>query len=273
MDSKRLNHGPLRTVVIGSGNVASAIAPALSGAGAVDVTAVFSPTPAHAGALAERLPHARAVSRPEDVPADAELYLLAVKDDVIARLATELRPVPEALWLHTSGGVDPAVMRPLSARYGVFYPLQTFSKGVEVDLAQVPVFVEASDEADRRLVEELGAAISPKVYYADSIMRCRLHAAAVFACNFTNHLWAIADDVLRRETGADLSVLYPLLTETLRKAMTVAPRDAQTGPAVRGDRGVIDKHASLLAPDEAELYRCLSQHIIDYYSHPQVPTK
>ena len=96
-------------------------------------------------------------------------------------------------------------------------------------------------------------------------MRAKLHAAAVYACNFTNHLWAIADDILRRETGTDLGVLRPLLEETMRKALTMRPADGQTGPARRGDRGVIEKHKSLLTQDEAQLYETLSQHIMDYY--------
>lgn len=256
---------PLRTVIIGSGNVASAIGPALEAAGAIDVAAIYSPTPGHAAALAGKLRHAAALESAEQIPDDAELYLLAVKDDAIAALASELEPVPQALWLHTSGGVEASTMARLSSRYGVFYPLQTFSRGVEVDLAEVPVFVEASGEADTVLVESLARTITPKVYRADGPMRCKMHAAAVFACNFTNHLWAIADDILRRETATDLSVLYPLLTETLRKATRMRPADGQTGPAVRGDVGVIEKHASLLAEDEAELYRILSRHIMDYY--------
>ena len=154
---------------------------------------------------------------------------------------------------------------PLTDNYGVFYPLQTFSKGVDVNLAEVPVFVEGSNDMTLSVAERLGRAISPKVHHADDDTRCKMHAAAVFACNFTNHLWAIADDILCREAGVDLSVLHPLLKETLRKAMLGRPSDGQTGPAVRGDRGVMDKHAGLLADDEARLYRELSEHIMDYY--------
>lgn len=253
----------MRTVVIGSGNVASAVVPALERAGAISVAAVYSPTPVHAKQLADRLACADAVSDAARVPMDAELYLVAVKDDAIARIAGEL-PRNNAVWLHTSGGVPAAMLAPLTESYGVFYPLQTFSKGVDVNLAEVPVFVEGSDDAALAVAELLGRAISPKVYHADGDTRCKMHAAAVFACNFTNHLWAIADDILRREAGVDLSVLHPLLIETLRKAMLGHPADGQTGPAVRGDRGVMEKHASLLTADEAELYRRLSEHIMEY---------
>ena len=134
-----------------------------------------------------------------------------------------------------------------------------------MDLSQVPVFVQGSDEKSLKMAHLLGDAISPKVYEADGQLRAKLHAAAVYACNFTNHLWAIADDILRREAGVDLGVLYPLIGETMRKALTMRPADGQTGPARRGDRNVIEKHKSLLTPDEANLYEILSQHIIDYY--------
>lgn len=257
---------PIKTVIIGSGNVASCIAPALECAGVIEVTAVFSPTLDHAATLAKKLQGAIAVSNPAEVPTDALLYLVAVKDDAIAKLATTLPPVPGALWLHTSGGVEASTLRPLSERFGVFYPLQTFSKGVDVDLEKVPIFIEASNESDIELVKALALAISPKVQFADGITRSKLHAAAVFACNFTNHLWAIADNILHREANTDLSVLYPLLQETLRKAMTVPPAEAQTGPAVRADRGVIAKHCSLLTNEEAELYNILSERIISFYN-------
>ena len=255
---------PLSTVIIGSGNVASAVAPALERAGVIAVRQVYSPTAGHAAALAARLGAAEAVSRPEDVVADAELYLVAVKDDAIPRIASEMKP-NGAVWLHTSGGVECRELAPLTENYGVFYPLQTFSKGRAVDLSEVPVFIEGATERALAVARQLAESISPKVYEADGAARARLHAAAVFACNFANHLWAIADDVLRRETATDLSVLYPLLRETMSKAMTMQPGDAQTGPARRGDRGVIEKHKSLLTDDEAALYETLSQHIIDRY--------
>lgn len=271
MDAPRLTPPP-RTVIIGSGNVASALAPALESSGAADIAAVFSPTPGHAGELASRLDKALAISHPAGLPDDADIYLMAVSDDAISRLASTLRPVPSALWMHTSGGVDASALAPLSRRYGVFYPLQTFSKGVSVDMSEVPFFLEASNRADLAKAREMALKVSSKVYEADGAVRARMHAAAVFGCNFVNHLWAIADDILRRETGTDISVLEPLLRETLRKAMQVRPTDAQTGPARRGDRGVIARHQQLLRPDEADLYGILSDHILKYYNN-QLPTQ
>lgn len=264
MESGAGMNRPLRTVIIGSGNVASAVAPALEKAGAIDVMQVYSPTARHAGLLAAKLAHAEPVSEPGDVAVGAELYLVAVKDDAIATLAGTFG-MRGGVWLHTSGGVDCRELAPVTADYGVFYPLQTFSKGVDVDFAGVPVFIEGSTVHAYAVAERLGRSLSEKVYQADGRRRSQLHAAAVFACNFTNHMWAIADDVLRRETGTDLTVLRPLLEETMRKALSMRPADGQTGPARRGDRGVIERHKSLLKPDEAEIYELMSQHIMDYY--------
>lgn len=255
---------PIDTVVIGSGNVASIVVPALEQSGVIAVRQVYSPTESHAKGLSAGLNAAKSVSVLEDVADDARLYLVAVKDDAIAKIAQQMKR-NNAVWLHTSGGVESSTFAPLTDSYGVFYPLQTFSKGVSLDLSKVPVFVQGSDEKSLSMARLLGEAISPKVYEADGPMRAKLHAAAVFACNFTNHLWAIADDILHREAGVDLSVLYPLLEETMRKALTMRPAEGQTGPARRGDRGVIEKHKSLLTTDEANLYEILSQHIIDYY--------
>lgn len=256
---------PLRTVIIGSGNVASALAPILERAGVADVKCVYSRTLEHARDLVSQLSNATAISEMSDVPADAELYVVSVKDDAMESLVASL-PKNGALWLHTSGGVPAVALSKLSPNYGVLYPLQTFSKGVPVDFSQVPVFIEASNEQSLAVINHVAEAIAKNVYVANGDVRCRLHAAAVFACNFTNHLWAMADDVLRREVSVDIGVLEPLLRETLRKALSVRPRDAQTGPAVRGDNGVMQKHLSLLTDDESKVYKFLSMHIMDYYN-------
>lgn len=256
---------PLRAVVIGSGNVASAIAPALELSGAINVEQVYSPNPLHSGALALKLHNATAVSDPRDVEPNADLYLVAVSDDAISKAAGQITASRNSIWLHTSGGVESSVMQTATDNYGVLYPLQTFSQGVEVDITQVPIFIQGNNELTLNTARRLAESLSPKVYEADGQRRKCLHAAAVFACNFTNHLWAVADDVLHRTVGVDIQVLKPLLEETLRKALTIPPAQAQTGPARRGDRGVIERHCQLLNNDEAEIYRMLSEHIINRY--------
>lgn len=268
METDRIKPDPIPAVVVGSGNVALNVVPALEKSGAIDVLAVVSPNIDHARALAALLHSAKAYASVDELDEHlpAELYLVAVKDDAIEKVVASSKPTPGVVWLHTSGSVPAVSMSDVTEDYGVFYPLQTFSKGVEVDLSKVPVFVEGNTPKALAMAHRLGEAISPNVYEADGERRKRLHAAAVFACNFTNHLWVIADEILRRETGTDINVLRPLLEETLRKALEVRPSEAQTGPARRGDRGIIAGHAAMLTDDEARLYTILSEHILNYYN-------
>lgn len=254
----------LRTVVIGAGNVASQLAPALERCGAVEVVAVWSRTAAHAESLCAKLHSAKPCTGLESLPADADFYLVAVVDDMLPEVVASMKP-NGALWAHTSGTINASALAPLTGRYGVFYPLQTLSRGIAVDLSCAPFFIEGSTPEVAETLTALARRLSDKVYPADSALRGKLHAAAVFACNFANHLWAIADDYLRREAGLDISVLEPLMRETLRKALAAPPSQGQTGPARRGDEGVMARHRALLAPHEAELYKILSDSIINYY--------
>ncbi len=256
----------INVVIIGSGNVASALAPALDRLDDVVVTAVCSPTVGNAQALASKLQSAKVMTDVREVPVDADLYLISVKDNAVAEVATKLHGLNHlAVVAHTSGSVDADVLAAATADYGVFYPLQTFSKDVAVDISQVPMFIEGATDRGRKLLIDLARKISNRVYEADSALRSKMHTAAVFACNFVNHLWAVADDILHREANLDISVLQPLITETMRKAQLKSPAEVQTGPAVRGDELVMLKHLQMLTVDEAELYKHLSQHIIDYY--------
>lgn len=261
---------PVRLALIGSGNVASALAPAFAASPDVDLAAIYSPTPGHAAALASGLsPQPEAVGRLADLPRDADVYLIAVKDDRVASVALEAAGLfpPQALWLHTSGSVPAEALAPAGGGYGVLYPLQTFSKGVSVNLRELPVFIEADTPAGLEKARRLAATISPIIREADSDLRKLMHVAAVFACNFANYFWTVADSILRRGPGLDLSVLHPLLKETLRKAIAEGPGGSQTGPARRGDRGVIEAHKSLLGDtDEARLYGEISEAIIRHYN-------
>lgn len=139
------------------------------------------------------------------------------------------------------------------------YPLQTFSKRVAVDMAQVPIFIEGSSPETTASIKAMAEAMSRSVHYADGDLRRRMHIAAVFACNFTNYMFTVADGC-SRPTDCRL-VLYPLIRETMRKAMEGSPAAGQTGPAVRGDRQVVERHASMLPDGLADIYRQLSEAI------------
>ena len=152
--------------------------------------------------------------------------------------------------------------------YGVFYPLQTFSKDKELDYKEIPFFIEGSSKSAVDILTSLASLISKNVYEADSDKRKRLHIAAVFACNFANHLVGIADDILK-ENGMDYTVLLPLLKETIGKLYLLPPSMAQTGPAVRNDTTVMKAHEEMLVdnPEYLGIYRALSQSIIDQHAN------
>ena len=153
------------------------------------------------------------------------------------------------------------VFKPYAKRYGVFYPLQTFSKQRIVDFSRIPIFIEACDGENLSILENLGLSISSDVRVLSSEKRRNIHLAAVFACNFTNHIYALAANILE-DADIPFDVLLPLIDETVSKVHHIPPREAQTGPAVRYDENVINKHLNMLSdPMMNEIYRLLSQSI------------
>lgn len=261
-----MNNKSLDIVFIGSGNVATSLAPALDALNNCQVTAVYSRKIEHAQALCDKLKTAQACDSPASVPVDADIYIISVADDAVSEIVAKFTGhAPQAIWTHTSGSVPSTILSPLSHDYGVFYPLQTFSRERSVELSHVPFFIEGSNKETTEKLINLARRLSDNVRIADDNVRKLMHVAAVFACNFTNHLWAIADKILASH-DIPLSVLRPLLEETLRKAMTMKPVDGQTGPARRNDRSIMEKHLAMLDSDDAKLYRILSDSIIKTYS-------
>lgn len=249
----------MRIVCIGSGNLATNLTLAWKEAGIL-VEQVFSRTEANARALAERLGCAWTSSTGEIIN-DADLYLFSLKDSALETVASRL-PGNSGLWVHTAGSMPLSVFEPFTTRRGVLYPLQTFSKGRRIDLGNVPFFLEANSEEDGAILEQLARAVSRDVRFLPSEKRCHLHLAAVFACNFVNHIYALADDILREEE-IPFEVLLPLIDETAAKVHRLTPREAQTGPAIRYDENVINKHLAMLdkMPELKALYETLSRSI------------
>jgi predicted short-subunit dehydrogenase-like oxidoreductase (DUF2520 family) len=172
-------------------------------------------------------------------------------------------PSAAGLWVHTAGSVPIDVFQNSRAkRYGVLYPLQTFSINRKISFDHIPLFIEANQAEDEQLLEKIALSLSDKVIRLSSEKRKHLHLAAVFACNFTNHLYASAAKILE-EQNLPWEVLLPLIEETAAKVKALHPKEAQTGPAVRYDTNIINKHLEMLKndPDKQELYRLLSQSI------------
>lgn len=254
---------PQRVVILGAGRVATHLVPAFVKAG-VEVLQVWSRTEEAARCLADPLglPYTACW---DEVVMDADIYIACVTDGALPEVAARIveRVGREPLYLHTAGSIGMEMWRRYGAEhYGILYPLQTFSKEREVDMREVSLFVEASDEVTLARVEALARGLSGKVYRADSKLRAQLHIAAVFACNFTNAMYAVAHHLLK-EAGIPFEVLLPLIDETASKVHTLAPREAQTGPAVRGDEVVMQSHLEALSGDEElrDIYATISNYI------------
>lgn len=167
-----------------------------------------------------------------------------------------------ALLVHTAGSIPMSIWEGKTSRYGVFYPMQTFSKQREVDFRTIPFFIESNSSEDTELLKAIASVLSEKVYEATSEQRRSLHLAAVFTCNFTNHMYALAAELLKKY-NLPFDAMLPLIDETARKVHELEPKQAQTGPAVRYDENVINKHLEMLAdePEMRELYQLVSENI------------
>lgn len=250
-----------KLVFIGAGNLATNLAPALASAG-FEITQVYSRTTASASKLAAKLV-CSFTNKLENISKDADIYVISIKDDAIKKLASALR-LPGKLVIHTSGSTSLKAIEKISESTGVLYPLQSFTKTKQVSFQKVPIFIEGSNRKSKSIISKIAGAISNSVIPASSEERLKLHIAAVYACNFTNHLYVIAEDLLKG-TGVKFSYLYPLMLETTKRTEKNSPSKLQTGPAARNDKKTIKKHLGILkerGDDETtSIYRLLTKSI------------
>lgn len=233
----------MNIALIGRGRLATNLLPALQQAGH-DVVSVNSRTL-------------------EELPKKADAYIIAVKDSVLTdviQAATKGRE--DQIFMHTAGSMPMTVFKGQTQHYGVFYPMQSFSKERRVDFSEIPTFIEASDTGTLQVIRQLAESVTGRVCELSSEDRQYLHLSAVFACNFVNHCYALSAEILEQH-GIDFDVMLPLIDETARKVHKLHPLDAQTGPAVRYDENVIRHQMQLLDdhPYTKELYERLSLNI------------
>lgn len=251
--------------LIGSGNVAWHLGQALEKAGH-KIGEVYSRKPRHAEQLAERLYDARVTSSLDFSESTSGVFILCVSDDAVAAVADKIiLPDEESILCHTSG-TQPLGVLGDREKTGVFYPLQTFSKSRRPDIGTVPFCIEASDLHSEALLVEIAQSLSRTVYLVNSEERKVLHLSAVFACNFTNHLLAVAKELLDQKE-LDFELLKPLIRETFAKALEASdPAIVQTGPAARGDFQTIRKHMDYLQemPQREALYKVLTDSIVQH---------
>ena len=189
----------------------------------------------------------------------ADIYILAVSDDAIAKLSEDL-PFEDRLVAHTSGSVNIHDLDRKNRR-AVFYPLQTFSKDVEMRFQDVPFCLETLVKSDLIILKELADGIGSPYYKISTEQRQTLHLAAVFINNFTNQMYRIAHEISDAK-HINFDILKPLIIETAKKVQTVSPYMAQTGPAKRNDKKTIKRHLKQLEnPTHKEIYELLTNSI------------
>ncbi len=249
----------MRVVILGSGNVAAHLSRALHKAG-VSIAQIYSRNLTSAQLLANEV-NAAFCNITDSIIPNADVYIYAIKDDAISHLIDKVTN-KKGIHIHVSGSTNISIFDNKKQHYGVIYPLQTLSKNKTIDFCTVPLFVEANSEASMKVIWEMSNKISGNVRKIDSKQRQSLHVAAVFACNFNNFLCNIAHDILENN-NLEFELLQPLIAETAAKLQTMLPYEAQTGPAVRFDKQIIDKHIDFLSnnEDEQNLYATLSRMI------------
>lgn len=250
----------MKVAILGAGNVATHISKALKNSGH-SLVQIWSRDYKKGIALASEV-GASAILNIEDLNKDVDFVIIAVTDDAIANVASKIPVSASKIIVHTSGSTDLSVLN-IHQNFGVLYPLQTFSKDVSLDFSKVPLFVEGINEETQNKILNLAYKLSESVELANSVKRQTLHVSAVFACNFTNYLFTVSQELLEK-SGLSFDLLRPLILETIEKTSTKLPVDLQTGPAKRNDRLIINKHLEMLAsyPEWQQVYRLISQNIV-----------
>jgi predicted short-subunit dehydrogenase-like oxidoreductase (DUF2520 family) len=245
--------------MMGAGNVATHLSLALKQKGFI-IQQVYNRTIQSASELAAML-KTDYTHQLSEVNTESDLIIFAISDSAIEEVLAKLS-LQNNFLVHCSGSTPLNVLKGFSEKIAVLYPLQTFSKNRQIDFNEVPLFVEANNIENEKVIEEFAQILSSNVRVLDSNKRLTLHISAVFACNFANHCFTLASKVLNSE-DIPFDVLHPLINETALKVNKMEPFDAQTGPAVRFDENIIGKHMQFLSNSTgyAELYQLISESI------------
>jgi predicted short-subunit dehydrogenase-like oxidoreductase (DUF2520 family) len=247
----------------GAGRVASALCRKIYDAG-YDIDLIVSPSEVRGKVLAESCESSW--SAVPVFPDSTGVIIVAVPDHALARVLENLRCRPGTLVVHTAGSFGLEIFPAHISPKGVFYPLQTFSLGRELDFTELPFLIESSDNQSSALLQEMTTSIGAKSWSVNAGQRIFIHLAAVFICNFANHMLTRGKQVSEK-AGVPFDIFFPLLKETVFKAMEIGPEKAQTGPAIRNDQNTIEKHLELLSysPELEKMYKEITMSIISYY--------
>ncbi|HEY3370124.1 MAG TPA: F420-dependent NADP oxidoreductase [Prolixibacteraceae bacterium] len=247
-------------VIIGAGNLATQLALALTRKG-IKIKQVYSRTLEPAEELARKV-NADFTNDLSSLITDADLYFLSVKDSAIEEVISNLPLDQNRLLVHTAGSIPMQVLKNSTNQYGVFYPLQTFSKHRDIDFSDIPICIEANNAAVMEKLQELAELLSCSVQSINSEERKTLHLAAVFVNNFVNHLYLIGSQIIQ-DQNLDFNLLKPLIRETAAKIESLPPLQAQTGPALRNDQAVIGAQLKMLQnhPEFQKIYSFVTESI------------
>ena len=242
----------ISVVIIGSGNVAKHLIKAFLKIENVNLKQVYTRN------LEDEALLKSSVSTTSDLSLikEADVTIIAVSDDAIANISYNLK---NALVVHTSGSVEMKALKNEKNK-GVFYLLQSFSKEKEINFSNVPICLEAENKSDLAKLEKLASLLQGNIYHLSSLQRKKIHVAAVFVNNFTNHMYTIAYNICE-EHNVPFDILEPLIEETSQKIKNLTPKEAQTGPAKRNDIETIKNHLNLLSKSQQELYLKITQSI------------
>ena len=254
--------------MIGSGNVATVLGGKVVAAGH-EMLQVVARRPEPAALLAGEW-GCSYTTRWEEIDPAADLYIVAISDRGLEQIG-EVLSLPGRLVVHTAGAVSVSALVPVSVRSGVLYPLQSLKAAVR-PFPEIPLLVDAHRPEDLPVIEAFAGTLSRQVQRANDSTRLKLHLGGVLVNNFTNFLYTLTDDFCGKE-GIDFSLLQPIIRETAERVSRFAPRDLQTGPAVRGDRTTCERHLKLLSNYEniKELYSLFTIKIEEYYGVKEIP--
>ena len=253
----------MNIVIIGSGNIATHLAKVFYATGST-IQQVYSRTLANAEALANVV-ISDYTNNLSNIILDADLYVISVSDNAIQEVVNNLNISIQGIVIHTSGATDLNVLERFD-NFGVIYPPQSITKNIKTDLSLIPFGVEANSAKNEEVLFELIKSIAPLSFPCNSSQRLALHLSAVIANNFSNALFQMAKDILDN-ANLDFELIKPIISETANKVQTHSPELTQTGPAVREDYNVIQKHLQFLSqsPEERKIYQILTDFIIKRY--------
>jgi len=251
----------MKIALIGSGNVASVLGRLIAKNEHHSICQVISREIEHAQILASEL-GAVAGDFNNTPDGTADLFIIAISDSALENFFVKGN-LNEKCVVHTAGSVGIDILNQYSNSYGVLYPLQSLRKEVK-EIPTIPFLIDGNNEKSLEYIEAFAKSVSPIVQYANDEERLKLHAAAVIVSNFTNHLYAIAEDFCIKENVA-FDTLHPLIAETANRLQYFSPAQVQTGPAIRKDIHTLDKHLRLFTahPKLRTMYMRLTDSIMN----------